>query len=253
MKRQARLAKYEYRRKRKKFTNRLFLIIVLISILIFVLSRVGFFNVKDIAVQGNERVKETEIIKASGLNIGENYFNISPSSRVQDIEKIPLIKSAKLKLNLKRQAVIEVTEREPKYQFENFLEYYILDESLRIISVENSKNNIPIINDDIDNFVIGEYVYKDENIVNFFKELTKQSIYSKIKTINLGSENSFTTNDGIQVIMGNFNNLEYKFKMLDEILKDIEATGKNAKKIELDKENPVVMIDEQVNEVSKDA
>ena len=56
------------------------------------------------------------------------------------------------------------------------------------------------------------------------------------------------TKDGIQIVIGKLENLDYKFRMLEEILKDIEATGKNARIIELDKEDPIVMVDDHNRE-----
>lgn len=245
MKRQARLAKYEYRRTRKKFLNRLLFILTLTIVIVFALNKAGVFNVVDIKVKGNERLKSANVIKASGIKIGESYFSLSPDTRERDIEKIPLVKSAKVGFNLKREAVIKVEERVPKFQVENFLEYYIIDEDMRVIARENSKSELPMIEDNFKKIGLGDYLYKDKDKVEFFKQLIQQSVYENIEDINFQSNNSIFTKDGIQIVIGDFEDLDYKFRMLEEILKDIEATGKNARRIELDKEDPIVMVDEQ--------
>lgn len=249
MRKQAKIAKYEYRKKRKRFINILFLIIIAMTVLCIAIFKFGFFNVKDVVVEGNTISRETEIIKASGLKIGDNYYSISPSNRAADISKIPIIKSVKIRLKLNRTAVITVEERIPKYQIENFLEYYILDDSLRVIDIQNSKLDVPIIDDANTELNLGEYAYKEENLLQFFEELSNQPIYSNINSINISdSDNLIMTKDGIQINIGTLVNLDYKFKMLEEILKDIYATGKNAKRIDMDKENPVVVIDELPND-----
>lgn len=248
MKRQARLAKYEYRRKRKRFFHKILVLFLLFLITLLVLNKIGFFNVTEIKVEGNDKLKKTEIIKASGLDVGKNYFSISPGDRIQDIEKIPMVKTAKVKLNWKREAVITVEERIPKFQVENFLEYYVLDEDLRIIAVENQEEKIPKIEDNFKKLTLGDFLYKDQKTLDFFKRLCKEPIYKEIESVNLATKDKYmVTNNDVQIIMGDFENLDYKFKMLDEILMDIEATGKNAKRIEMDKDDPIVMVDEQDN------
>lgn len=248
MKRQVRLAKYEYRRKRKRFMNRLFLFSVIILIAIFTLNKFGIFNVISVKVEGAERLKSTEVIKVSGIKVGQSYFSVSPNSRERDLEKIPLVKSAKISFNFKREAVIKLEERIPKFQIENFLEYYMLDEDMKIISKESSKAEVPEIKDNLKKLNLGEKIYEDDNKIEFFKELVNQPVYSKIEDIDLNGTYSLFTKDGIQIVIGKLENLDYKFRMLEEILKDIEATGKNARIIELDKEDPIVMVDDHNRE-----
>ena len=120
MKRQVRLAKYEYRRKQKKIYEQTFFIFSYNFDRNFTLNKFGIFNVISVKVEGAERLKSTEVIKVSGIKVGQSYFSVSPNSRERDLEKIPLVKSAKISFNFKREAVIKLEERIPKFQIENF-------------------------------------------------------------------------------------------------------------------------------------
>ncbi|WBW49267.1 cell division protein FtsQ/DivIB [Peptoniphilus equinus] len=234
------------RRQTKKFIRRFFMLLAVIVVILFILASRGLFNVTAIRVTGNGSVKQTDIIKASGFEIGQNYFGRAKSTRIEDIKKLPQLDNVKISMNFSRQVNIEVALREAKYQVENFMEYFVLDDELRIIDTQSDALKVPIIHDTFDKkeLKLGNFLYQD-TALNFLKMLNERPLYDSVAQIDLAQGNfTLTLQNGVTVIFGSGDNLEYKFKILDQILKDIEITGKKVRRIDLDKDNPVVVVDE---------
>ena len=70
----------------------------------------GYFDIKEINVYGNSVVKESDIIKSSGLVKGVNIFSVSLKNARDNIEKMGYIESAKVKRELPGSINIEIVE-----------------------------------------------------------------------------------------------------------------------------------------------
>ncbi len=103
----------------KKNLNPFHTFILLISILSFcaiiVLTflHLGIFNLKEIEIEGAERVSKTEILKRSGLRVGGStiFFRVSIVER--EIRKNPWISGVGIKRVFPNKVTIEVTEAQP--------------------------------------------------------------------------------------------------------------------------------------------
>ena len=94
---------------------------------------------------------------------------------------------------------------------------------------------------------IGKKFSNDKNIIKFVESLQKLKYAKDIKEINLENyhEIGIIIND-IQINFGDLKNYNYKLKLLDSVLKDIENKKIKAYSISLDKgKNPVVEVEEK--------
>lgn len=243
----SRKEKYIKRRRRKILLRRLLFILILFSILVFTLLKVGIFNVNSIKVIGNQKVSAEDIIKRSGFKIGESYFKISKKNRIDDINSIAMIKSSKISF-IPKSVTIKVVERIPKIQIEDYGNYYIVDDELRIIKVESNMTEglLDMIISAKTNHKVGTFLFeKNEKVREFFYKLFKDELFGELKQVSPSDKSiNFITKDNIEIDFGSYENVDYKFKMLKEILKDIKETNKNATKIFMEKgENPIVRLE----------
>lgn len=249
---------YRKRARRKNFFKRVFFIFLCILILFLILSKIGFFNVASIKVYGNDTVETSEIINRSGLKPGENFFSISKSKRIDAINSIARIKSSDISFSPMGTTKINVVERKAVLQIENYTNYYIIDEELRIIDILNKpiQNIKELSGVKLDNYDLGDYLYfKDKNKKDFILRLFKnEEIFSTVESIYFSKDGlNLKTYDGITIELGDANDSEYKLDMLREILKDIKSTNKDVDKIDMTRgDNPIVVLENIYNPTDLD-
>ncbi|MDO5041181.1 MAG: FtsQ-type POTRA domain-containing protein [Peptoniphilus sp.] len=246
--------KYRIRAKRKNFIRKIILLMMILTITFFVLTKTGFFNVSSIKVLGNESISREEIIKRSGIAMGQNYFSVSKKDRVEAINSIAKIKSSKIKFSVSGDTTIEVVERKGIMQIENYASYYIIDRDLRIIEIMSRpfQNLKDIKGVNIQNLDLGDYILtKEKDKREFLAQLIDtEEIFNSIKGIEF-KEDMYVLmdNNDVEIQFNSIEDLEYKFRMLVEILKDIETTNKNAIRIEMDNGySPIVVLQSTYDE-----
>ncbi len=246
--------KYRIRAKRKNFIRKIILLMMILAIMFFVLTKTGFFNVSSINVLGNESIPREEIIKRSGIEVGQNYFSVSKKDRIDAIDSIAKIKSSKIKFSISGNTTIEVIERKGVMQIENYASYYIIDEDLRIIEIMSRplQNLKEIKGINIQNLDLGDYMLtKEKDKREFLNQLIDtEEIFNLIKSIEF-KEDMYVLmdNNDVEIQFNSIEDLEYKFRMLMEILRDIETTGKNAIRVEMDNGySPIVVLQSTYDE-----
>lgn len=120
----------------------LFIIIVGIGIFAFVSP---IFNIKKIEVNGNNKIDESTISSLSGVNIGQNIFQISKKQVINNIKENPYINNVVVKRNLPGTLELEVKEREIAYQVKVINSYVYIDYQGYILEVSSKKEKVPLV------------------------------------------------------------------------------------------------------------
>ena len=103
------------------------------------------FNVKEIIVEGNEKITKDEIISLSQINLNENTYKISKNKSKKSILENPYIKNVEIKRTLPSKVVIKVEERKTTYMIEYGNAYVYINNQGYILEVSNQKLEVPII------------------------------------------------------------------------------------------------------------
>lgn len=100
------------RRRRGRFRGLYKLLSVLLVAAAVVLACVVFFRVNSVEVTGNARYTAAEVIKASGIQMGDNLITL-PRSRVSAsiCAQLPYVESVSIRKTLPDGVVLSVTER----------------------------------------------------------------------------------------------------------------------------------------------
>ena len=100
------------RRRRGRFRGLYKLLSVLLVAAAVVLACVVFFRVNSVEVTGNARYTAAEVIKASGIQMGDNLITL-PRSRVSAsiCAQLPYVESVSIRKALPDGVVLSVTER----------------------------------------------------------------------------------------------------------------------------------------------
>src|SRR6187431_3007347 len=71
----------------------------------------GWLRIQKVTVSGLGRLSEADVLRAAGIQVGEYYFDADPDSAAARLSGVPLVKSAAVRRNWKREIRIEITER----------------------------------------------------------------------------------------------------------------------------------------------
>lgn len=238
-------------RRLKRLLSFLLILAIMVLLTSFSLNS-SFFNISKINIKGISNLNRDNILHTSSINIGENIFRVSTRDAEENILQLPYTKSVTVKRSLPNNINIEITEREDKLLVRNISSYFLIDDEGFILNqIDTNLESLPVVfglkTDKID---IGDNLFSNLEIEEF-EEFVKVSldldILSKIERLELNSEENvkILINNGIDVAFGSLNNVEYKLRLLSEILDNSKDNEIVIKRILMDRgEHPIVVVDE---------
>ncbi|EPZ60281.1 POTRA domain, FtsQ-type family protein [[Clostridium] sordellii ATCC 9714] len=131
--------------KRGKITIYAFIFLVILFIYIFISS--SFFELKNIEVNGNEKLNTNQIKKLTSIGVGKNLFQYNLKDIEENIKSNPYIKYVEVKRKIPNQLIINIKENTEDFII-NLDKKYLYIQSDGLILSEKSKienKNIPII------------------------------------------------------------------------------------------------------------
>ena len=127
--------KKKYKRRRK--TAVYLVLLLLVCAVCLILSLTVFFNASQIKVSGNVRYTVSQVIKASGVETGDNLLRMSKSGIKEKILKaLPYVSEVQVIRELPSTVTIKVVEAEPSCRYlvgEN--RWALLSEDLRVMEI----------------------------------------------------------------------------------------------------------------------
>lgn len=246
---EARMSKNRKSRKRKSKFKKIIFILILFFAITSTLKKIGALNIGAITITGAENIPRKEILKKAQISKGQYYFSVPNKTRIKGLKSIPTVKDAKISFSPNRTVTIKISKRIPKAQIKGDSNYYIIDDEFKVIEIRSKENDDLMLINGLKNkdYKLGEVLFtKESDQKEFIKRLFKdESLYKKIDSVQLKKTFvKFTTNDEIKVDLGTYTDLDYKFKMLEQILKDIEETGKDVSLIEMEKGKDPIAVSE---------
>ncbi len=228
------------------------LILTIIIILMVISLNSEFFNIDKINVQGNKKISKEKIIHTSLINLGENIFRISIEGAEENILELPYIKSVEISRSLPKGIDIHIVEREDKLLVKNISIYYVIDEEGYLLDqIDSNNESLPVVfglkTDKID---LGDNIFLDlelEEFEDLIKEAENLRILSMIDKIIIESEEDVNISlyNGIDVAFGALDNVEYKLRLLDEILNHSDENNILINRIIMNRdEHPIIVIDD---------
>ena len=223
-------------KRRKKRRNRgkiVLAVFLLISVAILVgLSLTVFFNITDIKVKGDTRYSSEEIIKESGIRVGDNMFLLA-DGKIEDelTEELPYLASVTLERNLPDKLVISVKEIAPEYAFKVDGKYLLVGKDKALDSVDKLPKNIALVKCDIEEYEIGKPFSIGEKEETFTKitSALKENSLTKITEIDITDTSKITMvyDNRLNLEFGSMEDLQKKMKKAIQIIKSVDADYNN--------------------------
>lgn len=240
------------RRKKKLFKKSFFLFIIANIIIVVLCYKLPFFNINSIDVNNNKLLNKEEIIKLSGIYLGNNIFYSSMKKAQENVIKSPYILGAKVKRVLPSKIIVNVDERATFFYLKQGNFIYLIDKAGFVLDRRENidvRNLIEIKSDDIKSIKIGEKLpSKDDRLFNILEEFSNIIIQNKelkaisyIELTNLMDIKIFYNNFLIK--LGDYQDITQKINKAFSILQ-IEELKNGKGYIDVSyKGNPVFFID----------
>ncbi len=226
----------EVSRKAHKFRSFIIYVSIVLVVLIvgLVLSLTVLFKTEKIVVSGNTMYSDEEIVRISGINIGENIFLAGKNKAEESIEKAcPYIADAHVYFKLPDKIMIDITMASPSYYVETLGGFYVVNEAGKVLEVTATDDevNVPVVDGvSLKGKAPGETIeYPSTLIADSIKEIFsafKEYGAEKITEVNIqqGSGSSvkfrYVYDDRIVVFLGLGDNLDYKIHSATTIIKE---------------------------------
>lgn len=221
-------------------------VIILLSVSVYIILGSDYFKIKEIRLEGNKRVPTGEIIKLSGVKVGDLIFQVDKKDIIKRLKSIRYVKNAVVKLEMPDKMILYIVERIPVGlvpYYDSFLK--IDDEGVVLEITKNSDNNLPVLYGVKLKKTSLEQKVKPENSVIFkqalqvLKSLNEMHMTNLINEVEInGSTIVMKARPDIKVKVGQADDLYYKLNFLKVILSDLQNKGYKSGTIDLSVKNP---------------
>jgi cell division protein FtsQ len=198
-------SKKQRKRKKKKKFRKLFVstaafitaAVVIVFCINYAYFETDYFDIAEIHVSGNILYKEDYIVDKSGIEIGKKIFNIDRSKIKDIIDDEIYVESARVIYELPNKVLIEIKERQEKYQVLYNNEYIVTDGYGIVLRTSSEKNQLITIESLTDVlYNVGENIQFTgiENINDIFHTIdyiNSEFGAETVKSLSIESNNSF--------------------------------------------------------------
>ena len=216
-----------------------FLFMIIIGLYTFLNSDI--FNIKNIQIEGNNKVSDEIIEQYLDVKYDKNIFIYSTKKIKKSLEQNTYIETVSIKkifpntiqVNINEKGIVALIKDENKYCY--------IDNNLNVIDRLNEidKNEKAII-------IETEYNLNNENIIKFENDdikkglrylmecISNNNLSKKIKKINYQQDiiNMYSI-DGTNIILENNNKLKYNISKVSSILVDLQTRNNKGGNIDL--------------------
>ncbi len=207
----------------------LFLIIALIGLGVCVFTPI--FNIKTVEVTGNEQVSTEKIIQTAAIPEKINMFKVNKKKIEKALLQYPEIESVTIRRGLPPKIKLEIKETHAALLFPYMRGYAATDingkvmahfeiaDGLQLLKITGVKTNNAEICKKIQ--VQDEATY--EIIMNVLSILQEKDLLTEMRSAHFDNpaDIHFYTNEGVKVIFGKVEDMEYKASMLANVLPQV--------------------------------
>lgn len=216
---------------KKKYKIITFIMILIICVFGYMLIKTDYFTLKKLSVVGQVKLSRQDILISGKIESGKNIYKYSSKQIRKNLLKNPYIEDANVKIKLPDTIVIDLKERVAMCAIPYMGSYALINEEGIVLKVEDDLKNVdvPLIGGiNLQKLKIGQNVdLKDADLLNKILDLlnacNNAKILSNISQINIDDNKNIDlyTINGIRVLLGKGDDLDYKMVALNKILIDL--------------------------------
>ncbi len=221
---------------KRNYTLYYIMLAFFIAITGVVLSVTILFNIQTVSILDPSLISDETFAYITGIEVGDNLFRINPETAAKKLILNDLtLDSVTIKRKFPSSVEVEAVKCEPTSIVESSGLMYVLSQSGRLIEIleENIYPQIMCISINApEDFAVGDYLdpnlYKENETVNLILTAVEKTGVENITYIHcLDSANiHLIYNQNTVILLGNTTELEYKLKMVAQVLKEEDTQGR---------------------------
>lgn len=241
--------KHSKEKDKKLFIKWFVLVLILLALLSICISIYThpYMKISHIYITGNHINSDTEIIGQIENPIGENIFLYKDEDQIASISNLAYVEDASIKKVFPNLLNINVEENYPLfYQNDEGKDYYISNTG--ILQGEDigefDRSQLKELKGAKLRKETGEKFTSSDATLNFLGAIQDYAYFNDVSQLNLENKAQIgIILKDIDVKFGDLNNIDYKLKILDNILSESEEKSIKITEIDLDNgKNPIVKV-----------
>lgn len=229
-----------FSQKKRRRRIKIFILLVVLGILVWGMRRfiltAPYFQIKEIAVQGNNRLAAKQILDWANIPLERSIFTLNLKEITQEIASKSRIKRVEIKRVLPANILILVEERLPFAYLARDKNFFEVCEDGVIIKKREDSMDLPVIEVD-SSFPLEAKLTREVRILRTAQELGIP--FSRLDVKNR-QEQVGLLERGVKVYLGKGDHLDY-FSYLPSLLETSRKKGKDIKYIDLRFNNQIVV------------
>lgn len=236
--RRRQMTRGEMRRRRRRRRWLAFFFVVFLMAVGFILSVTVLFKVKHIVVENLDKTTpantgiytEDAILGALAVPLEENLFGFSAAEKQAEMElQLPYLETIKVRRRLPDTVVVQVAPATESWCAKTDSGWAILSDGLKVLKVQTDQPaDLPVITGlGVNAPTAGRFLSltteaQSEQIADLMEQLYAQDLAGSCTRIDmgLGTDAYFVYDGRIKVLLGTFNNLDYKLSVAALLLKN---------------------------------
>ena len=226
------MSKKQKKIKKGKLFSFIFITLLICAGIISFCLFTPFFNVKELAVSGNETIADSELIESSGIVFGTNIFRVNTRTVKNNIKKNPMVDNVKIKRRIPGRIDLIVEETAPQLIIPYMTGCVLINENAKVLMLSDEipellipkVSGIEVAEAKICKKLVPEDKVSFEMImecVGYFHKFDAIKYFRSMDFTNL-SNFSGVTHEGVKVIFGKMEDLEYKIKFMQSVMPNID-------------------------------
>ena len=238
-----------------------FLVTALLMIILFGFVLYSYvFVVEDIVVTGTDRYDPDEIIKVSGISVGDKLFSGAiDEDEIGDmiVRYFPYVKSVEVNKKIPSTVEIVLITDEAVFVSEIYGEWALISAELRVLEIMEEKptgDYIKLTLPPLKSAVEGQILeFRDDMLkvaLTAAKAVTSPSMIEEVSVLNISDRFSIYVSYGgrFKLMLGDITDVELKLTLAEKIMQDEIFAGGNKGTIYLENVNsPSAIIDNELN------
>ena len=231
----------------KKVSFKIFIGIGVISAILIGIMICPYFYIKNIDVTGNGIVSRDDILEVLELNSGDtNLYAFNSFSGESKLLKNPYIKSVDFSRVFPDTLEIKIVERKPCGYIPYMNTFLFMDDEGRILDAKSSYTQpLPVVYGlNFNSFTLGEKLNVEPTeklnvVVELSKLMDRYKIIENVVKVDVSkTEDIHLYVNKVDVVLGEFNDVNWKIGALSEIIKKLSPDDKGILDISSSQKTP---------------
>lgn len=213
-----------------------FIIILVVAVVAVVLISWDKFTVREIEINGIEKVNYLEVIHLSKIEYMSNIFTIDLKEVESNIEQNPILDVIDTKRNLPDTIIITVVEREPIAAIKTGDKYIVIDKDLTVLGIHETSSTpdkSEIVGTAVSSYLLGEEVVLQKEIhtkklkmlLTAIEDTDTEALIDRID-LSFTENIKLYSNAGYEIQIGSTDNIENKCLWIKTMIPKLLEEGR---------------------------